>query len=116
MSGVMKISTVVFLIAAISLAFGQKRYSGTEAQQFTILEEYVTAINSGEPVASSGINIIDESFEGTFPPAGWTKLNPDGGSGWAKQAIGTTPIPGWTGGVVTGPANGGSAVAFATWN
>ena len=116
MSGVIKFSTVVFLIAAISLAFGQKRYSGTEEQQFTILEEYVNAINSGEPAASSGISIIDESFEGTFPPAGWTKLNPDGGSGWDKLAIGTTPIPGWTGGVVTGPANGGSSVAFATWN
>ena len=116
MSGVIKFSTVVFLIAAISLAFGQKRYSGTEEQQFTILEEYVNAINSGEPAASNGINIIDESFEGTFPPAGWTKLNPDGGSGWDKLAIGTTPIPGWTGGVVTGPANGGSSVAFATWN
>ncbi|MBK8982354.1 MAG: hypothetical protein IPM38_08560 [Ignavibacteria bacterium] len=35
-----------------------------------------------------------ESFEGvTFPPTGWSKLNPDGGTGWNRQKAGTTPIP-----------------------
>lgn len=60
--------------------------------------------------------ILEEGFEGTFPPANWGKLNPDGGTGWAKVAIGTTPVPGWTGGIVTGPPSGGASVAFCTWN
>lgn len=60
--------------------------------------------------------VFDEGFEGAFPPANWVKLNPDGGTGWNKQPIGTSPVPGWTGGVVTGPPNGGASVAFCTWN
>ncbi len=57
-----------------------------------------------------------ESFEGTtFPPAGWLKANPDGGTGWSRELDGTTPIPGWTGGTITVPTGGGSAVAFCTW-
>lgn len=64
-------------------------------------------------------NQINESFENaTFPPAGWTKLNPDGGTGWNRQTVGTTPIPGWNGGVVTAVPNGqgGNAMAYMTWN
>jgi hypothetical protein len=58
-----------------------------------------------------------EGFEGTFPPAGWAKLNPDGGTGWAQVAVGTTPLPGWTGsGAITAPPDGGQYQAYATWN
>lgn len=58
-----------------------------------------------------------ESFEDAgFPPAGWVKQNPDGGTGWNRQTVGTTPIPGWNGGVITAPPGGGNAVAFCTWN
>lgn len=61
-------------------------------------------------------SVIFESFEGaTFPPSGWSKLNPDGGTGWEQQSDGTTPIPGWVGGVITVPPGGGSKVAFCTW-
>jgi len=61
--------------------------------------------------------VLDEGFEGsTFPPTGWTKQNPDAGTGWERQTVGTTPIPGWTGGIITSaPVNGGTAVAFCTW-
>lgn len=60
---------------------------------------------------------LDESFEGTtFPPAGWIKLNPDGGPGWNRQLNGTSPVPGWLGGTITVPPDGGNAVAFCTWN
>ena len=60
---------------------------------------------------------LSESFEGaTFPPTGWSKLNPDGGTGWERQTAGTTPMPGWNGGVITAPTGGGNAVAYATWN
>lgn len=60
---------------------------------------------------------FSESFEGTtFPPAGWIKANPDGGTGWNRQTVGTTPLPGWNGGVITTPTGGGTGVAYATWN
>ncbi len=61
---------------------------------------------------------LNESFENmTFPPTGWTKINPLGGSstGWYRVAAGTTPIPGFTGGVVTAPQGGGSGVAFCNY-
>lgn len=60
---------------------------------------------------------IFESFEAPgFPPPGWTKFNPDGGTGWNRQTIGTSPIPGWNGGTITAPPGGLTAVAFCTWN
>lgn len=69
------------------------------------------------PVLDNPIVVLNQSFENvTFPPAGWLKLSPDGGTGWNRQTAGTTPIPGWTGGTITTPPGGGNAVAFATWN
>lgn len=68
----------------------------------------------------SGPNItagtINESFEGAvFPPPGWTKLNPDGGPGWNVQTNGTSPIPGFFGGVITVPPGGGNKTAFCNY-
>lgn len=57
-----------------------------------------------------------EGFEGTFPPGGWSLLSPDGGTGWDQIAVGTTPLPGWTGGVAEAAPDGGSYMAFATWD
>lgn len=69
------------------------------------------------PVLESPVIVLDESFENaTFPPTGWVKASPDGGTGWNRQLAGTTPIPGWNGGTVTTPAGGGTAVAYCTWN
>jgi len=81
----------------------------------------VTEIENPEvvygPILENPVSSFLESFEGTtFPPAGWIKLNPDGGTGWNRQVNGTTPIPGWTGGRITVPPGGGNAVAFCTWN
>jgi hypothetical protein len=60
---------------------------------------------------------LEEGFEGTaFPPSGWAKMNPDGGTGWVSINAGTTPIPGWTGGTATSAPNGGSKMAFCTWD
>ncbi|KXK06343.1 MAG: M12 family metallo-peptidase [Ignavibacteriaceae bacterium] len=70
-------------------------------------------ISSGPPPQTG----FPESFENSnFPPAGWGKLNPDNGTGWNRQTVGTSPIPGWTGGVITAPPGGENAVAFCTWN
>jgi hypothetical protein len=69
------------------------------------------------PLLEDQLSTLSESFEDpTFPPTGWLKLNPDGGTGWDRVMAGTTPIPGWNGGVITTPPGGGSYVAFATWN
>ncbi len=70
------------------------------------------------PTLPSPLAIFSESFEGaTFPPAGWAKFSPDGGTGWARITAGTTPLPGWTGGTATpAPVTGsGSGMAYATW-
>ncbi len=69
------------------------------------------------PILNNPIVVLNESFENvTFPPAGWLKLNPNGGTGWNRQTAGTSPIPGWIGGTITTPPGGGNAVAFTTWN
>ncbi|MCX7954053.1 MAG: choice-of-anchor J domain-containing protein [Bacteroidales bacterium] len=60
----------------------------------------------------------EESFEGNFPPACWTKYSPDGGTGWAKITAGTSPLPGWVGGTMSVPSDpsAGNAAAYCTWN
>ena len=71
----------------------------------------------GNCMGGGGSPGFPESFEGTtFPPAGWIKFNVGGGAGWNRQPVGTSPIPGWTGGVITAPPGGENAVAFCTWN
>lgn len=58
-----------------------------------------------------------EGFESTFPPSGWAKISPDGGTGWEQLAVGTTPLPGWTGsGIATAPPDGGDYQAYCTWS
>jgi hypothetical protein len=65
---------------------------------------------------SANTTILTENFDAqTFPPSGWTKANPDGGTGWTRVEVGTTPVPGWTSGLVTSPFDG-PGVAFCTYN
>jgi hypothetical protein len=74
------------------------------------------AVVLGEQLDDPQYNMF-ESFENTaFPPSGWRKFNPLGGSGWNRQTIGTSPLPGWNSGVITSPNGGQSAVAYCTWN
>jgi hypothetical protein len=69
------------------------------------------------PAQENPTGTLFESFEDpAFPPAGWVKYSPDGGTGWERITAGTTPIPGWNGGTVTVPPDGGNAVAFCTWS
>jgi hypothetical protein len=68
------------------------------------------------PALDQPLTILNESFESTtFPPTGWIKLSPDGGTGWESITAGTTPLPGWNGGVATVPTGGGSKTAYASW-
>jgi hypothetical protein len=57
-----------------------------------------------------------ESFEdASFPPACWTKANPDGGTGWDMITSGTTPIPGFNGGTMSTPTGGGNQAAYVEY-
>jgi hypothetical protein len=69
------------------------------------------------PASKSNRTIIfEEGFEGaSFPPTGWNKLNPDGGTGFISLANGTTPLPGWEGGEAIAAPNGGTKMAFTSW-
>lgn len=81
------------------------------------INHVATATPMAGPTLDSPLSALSESFEvTTFPPTGWIKLSPDGGTGWNRQVNGTTPVPGWQGGVITVPPGGGNAVAFCTWN
>jgi PKD repeat protein len=68
-------------------------------------------------VSQGSSTVLNESFENTtFPPTGWVKLSPiTGATGWNRQTAGTTPVPGFNGGYITTPANGGNAVAFCNF-
>ncbi|MCX6272638.1 MAG: C10 family peptidase [Bacteroidetes bacterium] len=84
-----------------------------------LIREVFEANNSGYfPVQIGSLNGLNESFEGDFLPAGWMKYNPDGGSGWNQQSVGTTPVPGWQAGTLTAlpDGTGGSKMAFCTWS
>ncbi len=74
------------------------------------------SIIGGEPPVPFLTNFGPESFENaTFPPTGWTKLNPIGGTGWARITNGVN-IPGWGTAVVAScPPGGGSAIIYATY-
>ncbi len=58
---------------------------------------------------------LSESFEGAFLPVGWTKQDPDGGTGWDTVSNGTTPIPGFNGGTQTVPTGGGNYAAYCSY-
>ncbi len=102
--------SVLFLFSVAILNATDKDFSQTPSNFNNPLYVY-------GPALESPIIVLDESFEGaTFPPTGWVKASPDGGTGWNRQTAGTTPIPGWNGGTVTTPTGGGTAVAYCTWN
>ena len=69
------------------------------------------------PSLDNPLSSLNESFENaTFPPAGWIKINvAQGSTGWNRQLVGTTPVPGFNGGVITSPPGGGNAVAFCNY-
>lgn len=105
------ISFVLILFAGITTAQNTKDYN-QKPQSFE--NPYMV---SG-PQLESPLADFYESFEGaTFPPAGWVKYSPDGGTGWEKITAGTTPLPGWNGGTaVSAPVTGsGTGMAYATW-
>jgi hypothetical protein len=78
-------------------------------------KSHVTVQTQQTSLSKQADAFMFESFENAFPPAGWTKQDPDGGTGWAQLANGTSPLPGWNGGTQTVPTGGGGKVAYCTW-
>jgi len=119
----MKKITLLVLIPFIGISIYAQNKSATKnynsTNKFTSLK--VTKSNFNKNIKSTNAYIF-ESFEGTtFPPTGWTIINPTGGTGWARQVVGAT-LPNWsnpTGGTAVCPAaptGGGNAYAIANWN
>lgn len=129
-SGISAPFTTTFVPGSVSLGTGT-----TYTFTFTYTPTAVGTNNQTAVIATNGGNISislsgsavtcntittfpwTESFEGTtWPPACWTVESPDGGTGWAQIASGTTPLPGWTGGTMSTPTGGANNAAFCTWN
>jgi hypothetical protein len=130
-SGILGISapfTTTFVPASVNLAAGASStftfsYNPTalgannQTVYLTTNGGNITINLSGTGTTCTPINTFPwiESFEGTFTPSCWTKLNPDGGTGWAQIAAGTNPVPGFGGGTMSVPAGGGTYAAYSSY-
>jgi hypothetical protein len=92
-----------------------ENYPGPENLAGEVDGQEVTLTWGGSTPPPPPGEAFEEGFEGAFPPADWAKLSPDGGTGWTALATGTTPVPGWTGGEATAAPDGGSFMAYASW-
>jgi hypothetical protein len=108
------VQLMVTLLIISTFAYGQNIATTKDFSQRPT-EFNNPVIVYGDPLANP-LNYFSESFENsTFPPTGWLKLDPDGGTGWERITVGTTPLPGWNGGIITAPTGGGAAVAWCTY-
>jgi hypothetical protein len=114
----MKKSISLFLILSASLAFLFSLGFSPEGDKVPMTKSSNIGPNIiYGPETENPPTSLFESFESTsFPPAGWFKINPLGGTGWTRQTVGTSPMPGWFGGVISAPPGGQSAIAYCTWN
>jgi hypothetical protein len=106
------IPIIITLISIYGFELNSGRDPGSKPDKFY---SFKTSFSPGFD-NSSGL-FIQQSFEDTlFPPPGWRKYNPDAGTGWIRVTAGTSPLPGWNGGIVTTPPGGGIAAAYCTWS
>ena len=106
------LTLAIFLMA--NAAFSQARNAVRDREKVTPFQIGLTQ-NVLPVVKSTSTTILSENFDAeNFPPSGWTTANPDGGTGWARLEVGTTPIPGWNSGIVTSPY-AGPGVVFCTY-
>ncbi len=100
----------IFAVVFFSLSNAQQDINAAKVNE---LRTGQTSFPASRSILVSSLN---ESFENTWPPDGWTIYSPDGGSGWTYVNVGTA-IPGWNGGsvVMTPDGSGGQKQAFCTW-
>jgi len=109
MSNIIRFCVIVILFTSVLFAQNDSKVLSQKPDDFNN-----TLVTTTPGDALNGT--LNESFEdATFPPTGWSRLSPDGGTGWERDTVGTTPFPGWQGGTIISPPDGGDAVAYATW-
>ncbi|MDQ3021399.1 MAG: choice-of-anchor J domain-containing protein [Bacteroidota bacterium] len=107
--------SILLICVAITFIWGFSSSNPNDRDPNTVKKQGTYTVNG--PALDNPLSTLSESFEGaTFPPAGWIKINPDLGTGWARQTNGTTPVPGFNGGVVTIPPDGGNACALESYS
>lgn len=103
------------IVLMANAAFSQARNAIRDREKVSPLQIGLTQ-NVLPVIQSTSTIILSENFDAeTFPPSGWITANPDGGTGWTRVEVGTSPVPGWTSGIVTSPFEG-PGVAFCTYN
>jgi type IX secretion system substrate protein len=115
-----KITLFAICLSILSCSFQASAQSDNPNKQGRRVERIINPVPYSQvlksPPISYSMSSLNESFESTtFPPTGWTHAELTGGTGWNRQTVGTSPLPGWTGGTITSPPGGGSAVAYVTW-
>lgn len=108
---------LLLVVTALTLitSLGFYLYGDGDRAQGTVGTSNNPIVVNG-PELESPLGQLNESFEGvTFPPAGWVKITPTGGTGWSRQTNGITPVPGFNGGTLFAPPGGGSGFAFCNY-
>jgi photosystem II stability/assembly factor-like uncharacterized protein len=117
----MKVKVFTVLIMLISLSYGFYAINSDDDTKRAPISTQTTPVNYQEyvfgPALDGPLSSISESFESTtFPPTGWVKISPLAGStGWNRQTLGTTPVPGFNGGTIYTPVGGGVGLAFCNY-
>ncbi|MCK6605503.1 MAG: T9SS type A sorting domain-containing protein [Ignavibacteriaceae bacterium] len=108
------LATILLLVLGLSISASAQNASKTNLNRTNSNNSPVFVYG---PWTESD-NQVNESFEGaSFPPAGWLKFNVQGSDGWTTINVGTTPIPGWTGGSATpATADAGTKMAYTTYD
>lgn len=110
-----KLYLILIVLLIVLVGNAQERDYNYVAPQSSLSDNSITNLDFVQTNGAKAF-FISEGFEVSVPPSGWTIANPTGGTGWNRQTIGTSPMPGWQGGTITGPAGGGNAVAYCSWN
>lgn len=103
---------IVLLVTLVGYTFAQENARNNQPR---VINPNNPVVVLGPAIQGPEGSLLVESFEGTFPPAGWAKISPDGGTGWTTIVAGTTPFPGWNGGTALVPVGGGNQTAMATY-
>ncbi len=83
------ILSLTLLFAGQALAGGKQNPLKPDRDDAPVFAPVVaghTGHLSRPPGETTMLYLLDEGFEGTFPPAGWTVLNPDGALTWARSS------------------------------
>ena len=117
----MKVKLFTILILFLSLSYGFYTVNNGDDTKKAPISNQTSQVNYQEyvygPALDKPLSVISESFESTtFPPAGWVKISPVSGStGWSRQILGTSPVPGFQGGTIFTPPGGGVGLAFCNY-